>query len=122
LGEEGTKEKLDFWAGEVRFRRTPTRGFQTTFSHIMISDEQRRHYATAAEFLVSRRERGDGSRDESYPLNRGDILLLVMLLEQEMAVSAPSADAKRLAAIREKLGDLVPDAPEMTKGEAQKFR
>jgi hypothetical protein len=48
--------------------------------------------------------------------------MLVLLLDQEMQAETPIADPKRLAAIREKLGDLVADAPEMSKEEAQKFR
>jgi hypothetical protein len=88
----------------------------------MISDEQRKHYETAIHYIASRREQRVASADKAYPLNRGDLLLLVMLLEQEMKASSPSADLKRLAAMREKLGDLVFDAPEMSREEAQQFR
>jgi hypothetical protein len=50
------------------------------------------------------------------------LLLLAVLIEQEMQAKSPIADPLRLAAVREKLGDLVADAPEMSKEEAQKFR
>jgi hypothetical protein len=88
----------------------------------MITDAQRKYYETAASYLVSRRQKDDQSVDKTYPLNRGDILMLVLLIDQEMQAETPIADSKRLAAIREKLGDLVFDAPEMSKEEAQKFR
>jgi hypothetical protein len=88
----------------------------------MLTDEQRKHYATATHYVCSRREKRTQSIDKTYLINRGDILILVMLIEQDMNAVAPSADIKRLAAIREKLGNLVFDAPEMSKEEAQQFR
>jgi hypothetical protein len=88
----------------------------------MITDDQRKHYATAINYVASRREKGGQTDDKTYPINRGDILLLVMLIEQEMKAATPAADVKRLAAMRGKLGDLVFDAPEMSKEEAQLFR
>ena len=88
----------------------------------MITDDQRKHYETAANYILSRREKGDGRDGKIYPLNRGDILILVMLMDQDMKAATPSADLKRLSAIREKLGDLVFDTPEMSKEEAQQFR
>jgi hypothetical protein len=88
----------------------------------MITDDQRKHYETAANYVLSRRENGGGRDDKIYPLNRGDILTLVMLIDQDMKAATPSADLKRLTAIRGKLGDLVFDAPEMSKEEAQQFR
>ena len=49
-------------------------------------------------------------------------MLLVILIDQELHATAPIGDPMRLAAIREKLGDLVCDAPEMSKEEAQRFK
>lgn len=49
-------------------------------------------------------------------------MILVVLIDQELQANPPIADPIRLAALREKLGDLVADAPEMSKEEAQKFR
>jgi hypothetical protein len=88
----------------------------------MITDNQREYYVTAANYLLSRREKNTNSDVKSYPLNRGDILFLVLLIEQETKAATPCADLNRLAAIREKLGDLVHTAPEMSKEEAQQFR
>jgi hypothetical protein len=88
----------------------------------MITDEQREHYGTASQYVVSRREKKAEGKDKTYPLCRGDILLLVVLIEQELKAATPIVDVKRLSAIREKLGDLVFDSPEMSKEEAQQFR
>jgi hypothetical protein len=88
----------------------------------MITDAQRKHYETASTYLVSRRDKKEPSADKTWPLNRGDLLMLVLLLDQEISAETPIGDPKRFAAIREKLGDLVFDTPEMSKEEAQKFR
>jgi hypothetical protein len=69
---------------------------------------------------------GKADDNTSYPLNRGDILILIMLINQGLQ-SAPSdwtnpLNEKRLTAIREKLGNLAFDAPQMSKTEAQLFR
>ena len=88
----------------------------------MITDAQRKHYETAISYVASRRQKSDKSEAKTYPVNRGDLLLLVLLIDQEIQAESPAADPKRLAAIREKLGDLVFDAPEMSKEEAQIFR
>jgi hypothetical protein len=88
----------------------------------MITDDQRNYYIIAANYLLSRREKANQSDTQAYPLNRGDLMLLLILIEQELKASTPCADPKRLAAVREKLGDLVPDTPEMTREEAQQFR
>jgi hypothetical protein len=88
----------------------------------VITDAQRKHYETAITYLVSRREKREQSADKTWLLNRGDLLMLVLLIDQELQASSPIADSIRLAAVREKLGDLVADAPEMAKEEAQKFR
>jgi hypothetical protein len=88
----------------------------------MITDDQRKHYASASQYVLSRREKNEKSAEKVYPINRGDLLILVMLIDQDMNAATPSADPKRLAAIRGKLGDLVFEAPEMSKEEAQPFR
>jgi hypothetical protein len=88
----------------------------------MITDDQRKHYVSATEYVLSRREKSEKSAEKAYPINRGDILILVMLIDQEMYAATPLTDVKRLAAIRGKLGDLVFEAPEMSKEEAQPFR
>jgi hypothetical protein len=62
------------------------------------------------------------AQTKTWPLNRGDLMLLVVLIDQEIQANPPIANAIRLVAMREKLGDLVADAPEMSKEEAQKFR
>src|ERR1700731_1278739 len=72
----------------------------------MITDDQGKYYGIAAKYLLTRRTKST-QNSKAYPLNRGDILLLVVLIEQEIKATAPCADRKRLAAIREKLGDLV---------------
>ena len=87
-----------------------------------LTEDQRKNYETAINYVVSRREKGSKGDEKSYPFNRGDILILVMLLDQEMKAPSPAADLKRLAAIRGKLGDMVSDAPEMSKEESQQFR
>jgi len=58
--------------------------------------------------------------DKLYLLNRGDIIYLVLLLEKEM--KADPSLLKRFTAIREKLGQMAFDAPQMSKEEAQQFR
>jgi hypothetical protein len=88
----------------------------------MINDDQRNCYSIAANYMLRRLEKTNQSDTLAYPLNRGDLLLLLVLIEQELKAVAPCADLKRLAAVREKLGDLAPDTPEMTREEAQQFR
>jgi hypothetical protein len=88
----------------------------------MITDAQRKHYETAINYVASRRQKSDQSADKTWPLNRGDLMLLVVLIDQELQATPPIADPIRLAAVREKLGDLVADASEISKEEAQKFR
>lgn len=80
------------------------------------------HYESAINFIASRRQKSEPGADKTYPVNRGDLLLLVVLIDQELQAENPAADVKRLAAIRGMLGDLVADAPEMSKEEAQIFR
>ena len=88
----------------------------------MITDAQRKHYETAISYVARHRDKQAGNADKSWPLNRGDLMLLVVLIDQEMQANPPIADAIRLVAMREKLGDLIAGAPEMFKEEAQKFR
>jgi hypothetical protein len=87
----------------------------------MITDAQRKHYETAISYVASRRQKSDIA-GKTWPLNRGDLMILVLLIDQELQAESPIANPKRLAALREKLGDLVFDAPEMSKEEAQIFR
>ena len=80
-----------------------------------------KRYETAISFLSSQIAKGRKTNDNKYPLSRGDIMILIMLIDHDMKTD-PSAAVNRLAAIREKLGDLVFDAPEMSKEEAQLFK
>ena len=86
----------------------------------MITDAQRKHYETAIAYVASRRNKPAAPLEPAWPLNRGDLMLLVVLLDQELQAGPPIADPIRLAAVREKLGALVADAPEMSKEEARK--
>jgi hypothetical protein len=88
----------------------------------MITDAQRKHYETAVGYVFSRREKTEQRAGQTWPINRGDLMILVLLIDQEFQAVSPIADPKRLAAIREKLGDLVHGAPEMSKEEAQIYR
>jgi hypothetical protein len=88
----------------------------------MITDAQRKHYETASTYVLSRREKKGEGAGKRWPLNRGDLMFLVVIIDQELQATPPIADPIRLAAVREKLGDLVADAPEMSKEEAQEFR
>jgi hypothetical protein len=88
----------------------------------MITDAQRKHYETAITYLASRRDKPDAPLEKAWPLNRGDLMLLVVLIDQELQARPPIADPIRLAAVREKLGALVAAAPEMSKEEARKFK
>ncbi len=83
----------------------------------MESTDKHKHFENAIHYVSAQIAQGKKSNDQGLPLNRGDLLLLVMLLEQEMTASP--ADLKRLTAIRGKLGDLVFDAPQMSKEEAK---
>ena len=97
-----------------------TRTVSATFAHNMKNDDQQKHFVNAMHYVAGHVTQGRKSNDNKYPLCRGDILLLVKLINQEMEAD-PSA-LKRLTAMREKLGDLVFDAPEMSKEEAKEFR
>src|SRR6266850_6645198 len=85
---------------------------------IALTDAQGKHYKTAITYVASRRHKRHESADKTYPLNRGDLMVLVVLIDQELQANPPIVDPARLAAVREKLGDLVCDAPEMSKEEA----
>ena len=79
----------------------------------------------ALEYVSSKLAQGKAS-DNIYPLNRGDIILLVMLLDRQIAIASTEwndpLNLKRLTAIREKLANLAVDAPQMSREEAQQFR
>ena len=81
---------------------------------------------SAIEYVGAKVVKGSKDQGTNYPLNTGDIMLLVMLIERELPV-APSdwtepLNVKRLRAIREKLGSLAVDSPKMSKEEAKQFR
>jgi hypothetical protein len=81
---------------------------------------------SAVEYLASKLAEGKKDCHTSYPLNRGDILILVMLMHRELAIASSDwsdpFNGKRLTAIREKLGNFAIDAPQMSSAEAQQFR
>jgi len=83
-------------------------------------------HKSAVEYLASKMAEGKKDCDTSYPMNRGDILILVMLINRELPVAssdwADPFNGKRLTAMREKLGNFAIDAPQMASAEAQQFR
>jgi len=95
-----------------------------------MSDEelnQKRELAKAAsDYITGKVTGGKQQGDTGYPLNRGDIIILVMLLERELrSASSDFTDPfnrKRVTAIRDKLGTLAIDSPQMSKAEAQQCR
>ncbi len=89
-------------------------------------EQKRDLLKSASAYVADKLASGGQAGGADYPLNRGDILLLVTLIEQELR-RAPSdwtdpLNAQRLAAIREKLGDMAGNAPQMSRAEAQQFR
>jgi hypothetical protein len=82
--------------------------------------EKQKHFADAINYLAGHIKQGKKSNNNTFPLCRGDIMMLVKLINQEMQAD-PSA-LKRLTAIRGKLGDLVFDAPEMSREEAKELK
>ena len=82
--------------------------------------EKQKQFTAAVEFVSNQIAQGKKINGKSYPLNRGDIIYLVLLLENEM--KADTSLLKRFTAIREKLGQMAFDAPQMSKEEAQQFR
>ncbi|HXA44433.1 MAG TPA: hypothetical protein VNZ25_02910 [Candidatus Angelobacter sp.] len=82
--------------------------------------EKQKHFADAINYLAEHIKQGKKSNNNIFPLCRGDIMMLVKLINQEMQAD-PSA-LKRLTAIRGKLGDLVFDAPEMSREEAKELK
>jgi hypothetical protein len=88
----------------------------------MLTKKQLKHYATAITYVARRSSKKGEEAAKTWPLNRGDLMLLVALIEQELQAGPPLADPLRLEAMREKLGDLVADAPQMSKEEARKFK
>jgi len=89
-------------------------------------DQKRKLIAAATEFLTAKLKEGKTQGDAIYPLNRGDIMILVMLIDRELPVASSDwmdpLNGKRLTAIRQKLGDFFIDTPQMSKAEAQQFR
>jgi hypothetical protein len=81
---------------------------------------------SAAEYVAGKVTEGKTDGDKGYPLNRGDIIILVMLIDRELPVASSDFrdpfNGKRLAAIREKLGSFAIDASQMSREEAQQFR
>jgi hypothetical protein len=86
----------------------------------MENEDKQKHFVNAIHYVASHVTQGGKSNNNKYPLCRGDILVLVKLINQEMEAD-PSA-LKRLTTIREKLGDLVFDAPEMSREEAKELK
>lgn len=89
-------------------------------------DQKLEVFKSAVDYLAGNLAKGKKGDDTNYPVNRGDIVILLTLIEQELQV-APSdwtypLNVKRLTAIRGKLGNLAFDTPEMSKMEAQQFR
>ncbi len=80
----------------------------------------------AVDYIAGKVAEGKKDADTSYPLNRGDIMILVMLIDRELPVASSDwtdpFNGKRLATIREKLGNFAIDAPQMSRAEAQQFR
>jgi hypothetical protein len=95
-----------------------------------MNDEERNQklelQKAALEYLTAKLAGGNRESATAYPLNRGDIVILLMLIVRELrAASSDWTDplnGKRLTEIREKLGDLAASAPQMSRGEAQGFR
>jgi hypothetical protein len=88
------------------------------------NEDKQKLFKSALEYVTDRLAKRETRSD--YPLNRGDIILLVMLIEQESRGASSDwmdpLNAKRLTAMREKLGDMAGNAPQMSKAEAQQFR
>ncbi len=81
---------------------------------------------SAIEYVSSKLKEGKKDAKAAHPLNRGDIMILIMLIDKELPVASSDwkdpLNGKRLAAIREKLGQLSVEAPKMSKAEAQQFQ
>jgi hypothetical protein len=82
--------------------------------------EKQKHFMNAVNYLAEHVKLGKKSNNNKYPLCRGDIMMLVKLINQEMEAD-PSA-LKRLTAIRGKMGDLVFNSPEMSREEAKELK
>ena len=95
-----------------------------------MTDEERNQklelQKAALEYLTAKLAGGKKESATTYPLNRGDIMILLMLIEQELGSASSDwrdpLNGKRLTAIREKLGDLAVNAPQMSTKEAKGFR
>jgi len=82
--------------------------------------------APALEYIAAKVKTSPANGKPGHPLNRGDIMLLVVLIDQHLPVASDDwtdpLNRKRLTAIREKLGDFAITAPQMSKAEAKQFR
>jgi hypothetical protein len=95
-----------------------------------MNDEERDQKLTlqkaALEYLAAKIAGGKKEGVATYPLNRGDLMILVMIIDRELRGASSDwtdpLNAKRLTAIREKLGIFAIEAPQMSKAEAQQFR
>lgn len=95
-----------------------------------MNDEERNQklalQKAALEYLTAKLAAGKNESATAYPLNRGDIMILLMLLERELRSASSDwmdpLNGKRLTAIREKLGEFAINAPQMSRDEAQQFR
>lgn len=89
-------------------------------------NQKQKLHKTAVDYITGKVANGKKDGDTCYPLNRGDIMLLVMLIDRELPTASANFtdpfNQKRLAAIREKLRNFAIDAPQMSKAEAQQFR
>ena len=95
-----------------------------------MNDEERNQQLelqkAALEYLTAKLNGANKESAAAYPLNRGDIMILLMLIERELRSASSDwrdpLNGKRLTAIREKLGDFAINAPQMSRDEAQGFR
>ena len=85
----------------------------------MEGTSKQKHFVEAINYIGGLVSQGRKSNHAKYPLSRGDLLVLVKLINQEMEVDPSSLN--RLTALRAKLGDLVFEAPEMTREEAKEL-
>ncbi len=86
----------------------------------MESPSKQKHFTDAINYVGGLVTLGRKSNNAKYPICRGDLLVLIKLINQEIEVDPLSIN--RLTALREKLGDLVFEAPEMTREEAKALK
>jgi hypothetical protein len=95
-----------------------------------MNDEERNQQLelqkAALDYLTAKLAGGNKESAKTHRLNRGDIMIMLMLIERELRSASSDwrdpLNGKRLTAIREKLGDFAINAPEMSREEAQEFR